>query len=107
MDLKGFNNNKEELYKEFNESTLLAYEVYVNTKFGEMHIRAEYMPKVQIAAIYSRLVYLGSKDILKAFKSETGYNIDLYNGKYNVESKDPEYIINELEEYLSNLNHLN
>lgn len=107
MDLKEFEKQKKELYKKFNtqDSKLLAYEVFIETKFGAVHVRAEYMPKYKIAAIYSRLKYKEKED-LKRFKTETGYNIDLYNSKYNVESKDPEFILDTLEDYLSNLEYL-
>lgn len=102
MTAKQFNSKKTALYNKHNAiKTDFTHEVFVNTKFGKMYISAEYVPRIKIASIHSKL----DGDAL-SFKDVTGYGINTYNGKFNSYDERPEYILNQLDEYLSNLNTL-
>lgn len=103
MTVKQFNSKKIALYKKYGAiKTDFTHEVFVNTKFGKMYISAEYVPRIKIANIHSKL-----DGDTQSFKDVTGYDINTYNGKFNSYNESPEYILNELDEFLNTLNILN
>ena len=103
MTTKQFNSKKVALYKKYGViKTDFSHEVFINTNFGKIYVRAEYIPRIKIASIKSKL-----DGDAQSFKDVTGYNINTYNGKLNFYNECPEYILNELDEFLNNLNYYN
>jgi len=99
MNAKQFNTKKLSLYKKYGAiKTDFSHEVVMNTQFGKMYISAEYSPRISLANIHSKL-----DGNTHSFKGATGYDINTYNGKFNVYNECPEYILNELDEFLNNL----
>lgn len=91
--------NKYNLQKELNRAGYI-----IPTKFGNVRLNSEYMPKIKLAVIHSKLI---DGDI-KAFKEETGYNsMNNYSGKLNVYFNNPADCLDELQEYIENLQYLN
>jgi hypothetical protein len=78
------------------------YQIEVQTVFGVLALSTEYVPRIKIASIQSKLA--GDKE---GFKEWLGSSIDTYNGKYNLYFEDPETCLNELEELLDNIEYLN
>lgn len=105
MTQKQFNTKKEKLYNNFGAlETQESHEVYIDTKYGRMYISADYTPRIKVASLHSKL---NTNDVsLENFKTETGYDINTYNGKCNFYSEDPDWILDTLEEYLDNLKYL-
>lgn len=102
MNAKQYNTAKEKLYKRFNAvKTDDSHEVFINTTYGKMYISSEWMPRIKVANIHSRL----DGNTLQ-FKEDTGYPISKTNDKCNFYFTCPENALDELEEYLDNLNYL-
>lgn len=80
--------------------------VNIKTDFGGLYIHVEYIPKIKVASLHSGIMPGddGQSDKQKA-ADFFGYPYNKYNGKYNRYSEDPEYIINEFDEYLNNINY--
>ena len=102
MNAKQFEKKVKELYKKYNAiESNFGYKVYIQTKYGKMFISSDYTPHIKVASIHS--LVKAETEQLKAFKDETGYNIDTYNGKCNFYNESPEFILDTLEDYLQNL----
>ncbi|HSE99824.1 MAG TPA: hypothetical protein VLA48_02920 [Nitrososphaeraceae archaeon] len=99
MNAKEYNKLKENLYKKAGlEKTDLSHEVMIQIPFGVIYISSEWSPRIKVANIHSKLV-----GDIKAFKNETGYNINEYNGKLNSYYNSPIDCFDELEEFINNL----
>lgn len=99
MTAKQFNSKKLALYKKYGAiKTDFSYEVFINTNFGKMYISCEYVPRIKLANIHSKL-----EGDAQSFKDVIGYDINIYNGKFNTYNEFPEYILTELDEFLNNL----
>lgn len=99
MTAKQFNSKKLALYKNYGAiKTDFSHEVFINTNFGKMYISCEYVPRIKLANIHSKL-----DGDTQRFKDVTGYNINTYNGKLNFYFDNPDVALSELEEYLTNL----
>lgn len=101
MNAKEFNKEKNKIYNKYNTTLSNIYEREIKTPFGTLYISSEWSPRIKLANIHSRLE--GDKE---KFKEVTGYDIDTYNGKYNTYYSNPQYCLDELEEYLSNMVYL-
>jgi hypothetical protein len=99
MNAKNYNTAKEKLYKKAGlKKTDLSHEVMIKIPFGIVYISSEWLPRIKVANIHSKLI-----GDIKAFKSETGYNINEYNGKFNSYFDNPFDCFDELDEYIGNL----
>lgn len=103
MTAKQFNKEKENLYKRHNAvKTDLSHEVMIETKFGIMYISSEWIPRIKVGNIHSRL-----EGQMTSFRDVTGYSMNVYNGKLNFYFDNALNTLEELDEYLDNLNTLN
>lgn len=99
MNAREYNRIKESLYKNYSLSkTDLTHEVMLKIPFGIIYISSKWLPKIKTANIHSKLI-----GDIKAFKEETDYNINTYNGKFNQYFDNPEDCLNELDEFIGNL----
>ena len=99
MTAKHFDSKKVALYKKYGVTkTDFSHEVFADTNFGKMYVSAQYIPRIKLGSIHSRL-----DGDAQGFKEATGYDINTYNGKFNTYSECPEYILNELDEFLNYL----
>jgi hypothetical protein len=78
------------------------YQLEITTIFGILHLSTEYIPRIKIASIHSKLY--GNR---LGFKEWLGSSIDTYNGKYNLYFEDPESCLDELTELIDNIEYLN
>lgn len=105
MNAKEYRNAVKNLADKYNlqkESDRTGY--IIPTKFGDVRLSSEYVPRIKLANIHSKLL----SENIKAFKDETGYNsMDNYTGKLNTYFNDPFDCLNELQEYIENLQYLN
>ena len=103
MNAKQYEKKKTALYNKFGAvKSEASHEVQINTKFGIVYISSEWIPSIKVANIHSKL--MGN---LSEFKEATNYPINTYNGKCNFYYSDPLEALDELEEYLGNLQFLN
>lgn len=103
MTAKQYNKQKETLYKEKGlTKTDFTHEVMIDTIFGVIYISSEWSPKIKVGSIHTKL-----EGDAKRFKTETNYDINTFNGKYNSYFDNPEDCLNELEEFIDNLLYLN
>lgn len=103
MNAKQYEKKKIALYKQYGAvKSQSSHEVQIKTKFGLMYISSEWVPSIKVANIHSKLI-----DNLHEFKEATNYPINTHNGKLNFYFCDPLEALDELEEYLSNLQFLN
>ena len=103
MTQKEFNGRVKELYAAYGLTPTAdtPNAVNIQTPYGPVRVRAEHNGRLKTSAIYSRI----DGDI-KGFVKETGYEANLFTGKLNSYSTDPDFILNELEEYINNLLYL-
>jgi hypothetical protein len=78
------------------------HQIEVQTVFGKLALSTEYIPRIKIANIHSKLD--GDKE---GFKEWLGSSINTYNGKFNLYFEDPESCLHELTELIDNIEYLN
>lgn len=106
MNAKEYNKEVKDLANKYNlqkESNVPGHYI-IPTKFGDVRLSSEYVPRLKLANIHSKLL----SENIKAFKDETGYNsMDNYTGKLNTYFNNPFDCLDELQEYIENLQYLN
>lgn len=102
MTTKEFNKSVKSIFKKYEMTTIEdSDKAQISTVFGDLTMRAEWIPSIKVASLHTRL-----KGDVKLFKEKMFKNISS-TGKCNFYSSNPEFILNELEEYLNNLKWLN
>ncbi len=105
MNAKEYNKAVKNLADKYNlQKELNGTGYIIPTKFGDVRLSSEYVPRLKLANIHSMLL----SENIKAFKEETGYNeMNNYSGKLNTYFNDPADCLDELQEYIENLQYLN
>lgn len=99
MTQKEFNRHVQDLYTAYGLIPTAddPNKVSIQTPYGLVKVRAEHNGRLKISTIYSR--FAGD---INGFVKETGYEVNMFTGKLNSYSTDPEFILFELEEYINN-----
>lgn len=100
MTKQQFNKEVNRIFKQYN-----VVDNHIDTPFGLMYVRAEKTDNQKLYSVYMR--FKEDFDIEMFFKYFSRHeSINSHSKKWNIHNQDADYVLNELEERLDNLQYI-
>ena len=109
MNKKTFDKKSNEIIKNYDckKDGYLDNTFSLDTFLGKLEFRFDASPKIKVYSVFMQFQESEKFNIDSFYATFSKYEvINPYSFKWNIHNSDPEYILNEFEERLSNLEHL-